>query len=199
MKKKVLFVGAHCDDLELACGATIHRYQDRWDMTAVILVSIGPAGDLAEVSKRSLARLGIHRSEFHDLPDREVGQHRQKVWEILHLAEERYAPDLAFTHWPDINQDHEAVFKESERNFRCCSLISYTQTRSTISYQPNLFIPVSREDVDAKIGALSEYQIYEEKNYFYPDNILAKLRFGGIFIEQEFAETFRVERQIGLG
>lgn len=198
--KKVLFLAAHCDDIELGCGATVHKYSRQdWSCRALVLAWGTKDGNcLRDAARDALHSLGVCEVQFGDFVPTTFQCHRQRIWEALKEQDETYRPDVVFTTHPDEHQDHATLYAETLRNFRRASVFSYRpSTRNCPDYTPSYYVMVSKENVDAKIASLRHYKIYRKKQYMDPRVVEAQMRIDGVYVEAEFAEAFVVRKLMG--
>ena len=192
---KILFIGCHCDDIELGCGGTLYQLSKKHEVKCLVLSSTG-RGQFPELhsdSTRALKLLGATNISFRQHMPSSFPEQRQSVWEALHYVQLEFEPDVVFTQEPDDHQDHVVLAEETIRNFRRSSIIQYTVMRSCMGFVPNFFVRLTREEVDAKIAALSHYSMYtKSKNYFRAENIEAQIRASGVYVEEEFVEAFKI-------
>lgn len=197
---KVLFLGCHCDDIELGCGATIHHFRKKWDIHCLVLSKKGLHNKFPKLYKncqKAMKELGVKNLEFANFETGYFQETRQQIWEKLNEIDLRIKPDLVFSQEKDDHQDHKVLWNETKRNFRKSSLIQYTVMRSSIGFVPNLFFELNKKDLKAKIKSLKNYKMYtNSKNYFTPLNTEASLRNSGIYIESEFSESFKIKKLI---
>jgi LmbE family N-acetylglucosaminyl deacetylase len=197
---KVLFLGCHCDDIELGCGATIHHFKKKWDIYCLVLSKKGLHNKFPKLYKncqKAMKELGVKNLEFANFKTGYFYETRQKIWEKLNEINLRIKPDLVFSQEKDDHQDHKVLWDETKRNFRKSSLIQYTVMRSSIGFIPNLFFELNKKDFKAKTKSLKNYKMYtNSKNYFTKLNIEASLRNSGIYIESEFSESFKIKKLI---
>ena len=197
---KVLFLGCHCDDIELGCGATIHHFRKKWDIHCLVLSKKGLHNKFPKLYKncqKAMKELGVKNLEFANFETGYFQETRQQIWEKLNEIDLRIKPDLVFSQEKDDHQDHKVLWNETKRNFRKISLIQYTVMRSSIGFVPNLFFELNKKDLKAKIKSLKNYKMYtNSKNYFTPLNTEASLRNSGIYIESEFSESFKIKKLI---
>ena len=195
-------LGSHCDDIELGCGGTLHKHKNDWDVTCVVFMKNADHIEYPNIDlhcEKALEILGIKKVHFFDLPVNNHYSQRQTIWEIMHNFDESINPDLVISQHCDQNQDHRTLCEESMRNFRKSSLVTYCSTvRNCISFDYTNFEILSQSDVDAKLMALNEYYMYKDKPYFKPENVVAFLRSQAVYVEAEFAETFRTVKAFGL-
>ena len=197
---KALFIGCHCDDIELGCGGTIHKRKNDWDITCVVLSSCGPFGHLRELrdySLKSLNELGATKVKFENFPTNDFWQHRQRLWQVINDLDAAIKPDIVFTQCVDDHQDHKTLYEETIRNFKKVDVVSYQPTtRNSLSHRWNWFEVLSQENVDAKIIVLDNFPCYNRKIYFVPENVKSQLRINAMYIEEEFAEAFELVKKI---
>jgi|APSaa5957512535_1039671.scaffolds.fasta_scaffold217016_2 N-acetylglucosamine malate deacetylase 1 len=200
--KRVLILGSHCDDIELGCGGTLHKHRNNWKTTCAVFMKHGDhigLKNLYKSSEMALTTLGVQDVRHYDLPVNDHHKHRQEIWKKLHELEKEIQPDLVITQQPDEHQDHETMYKETIRNFRKSSVLSYRSSiRNCMNFEYHVFEPLSSDDVLAKQEALKIYDMYTDKVYFKPENIEAMLRVQGIYVEEEFAEIFGSIKIVGL-
>jgi LmbE family N-acetylglucosaminyl deacetylase len=205
--KKVLFVGAHPDDIELGCGALIHNILQRsFDNSELLCVTLSdnkknPAlQNLADEHMRSMAVLGVpeHKVVLESFETRRFPQLRQEILEFLYRLNRQYQPDLVFTHTQhDIHQDHVQTTEEVLRAFRGTTVLGYDVLRSSYGFFPNFLAEVEEANVEAKVRALAEYKTYTDRYYFSADILRATLIRHGALAERPFAEGFNILRVIG--
>jgi LmbE family N-acetylglucosaminyl deacetylase len=211
--KKVLCVGAHPDDIEFGCGATLHKHLKRrkdWDVRCITLGrSLDP--EIGCAHKKALAHMGVDgtRIELHDLPTSHMAGQRQAAWAILDRAWRAFRPELVLTHEADYHQDHEMVCRESMRTFYDCSVLLYGISRSqSPAFEGAYYEVVDDEDVGAKLQGLAHYgslkisdgletTTYSSKPYFRREAILGKMAYDGIGGLARYAEVYRIARMIG--
>lgn len=183
---KALFIGCHCDDIELGCGGTIHRFREEWDIGCLILSTYPPKLnlDLTDVTKDALTSLGVSNIWTADLPTREFAENRQKLWQTLHNVQRKFQPDIVFANAADKHQDHQALANETVRVFTNISMVYYYVYE--LCPNPTFRIRLQKEDVDAKLASLEIYRKYYDKSpYFDRDRQLWQLK-----SEDGFSEVF---------
>lgn len=201
--KKVLFIGAHPDDIELGCGALISNIIEKTEVICVTLSDNqkNPAlKNLAEEHRRSMAVLGVppERDFLESFETRRFPQARQEILEYLYHLNREYRPDIVFTHTKsDIHQDHVQTTEEVLRAFRGTAVLGYDALRSSYGFFPHFLAEVSAEDVERKIQALAEYSTYNDKYYFDANVLRATLIRHGALAERPFAEGFDILRIVG--
>ena len=201
--KKVLFIGAHPDDIELGCGAFIANIAGKADLMCVTLSDNqkNPAlPNVVEEHYRSMAVLGVPRDHdrLETFETRRFPHARQEILEYLFQLNRQFRPEIVFVHTKaDIHQDHNVVTEEALRAFRGTTLLGFDALRSSYGFFPHFLVEVSEQDVEKKVQSLMEYKTYGEKYYFDPEVLRATLIRHGALAERPYAEGFDILRIVG--
>ncbi len=201
--RRVLFVGAHPDDIEIGSGALIAHIVKQTDVLCVTLSDNQKNPALTQVVAehyRSMAVLGVPEKNIilQTFETRRFPHFRQEILEYLFEMNRQFKPEMIFTHTKaDIHQDHATVTDECLRAFRGTTVLGFDVIRSSYGFFPNFLVEVTEEDVETKIRALSEYKTYESKYYFDPNITRATCVRHGALAERRFAEGFDTLRVIG--
>jgi LmbE family N-acetylglucosaminyl deacetylase len=202
--KRVCFIGAHPDDIELGAGALIARIAPISDVFCITLSDNqkNPAlSNLKQEQQRSMKQLGVPEKAIllGHFETRRFQLSRQEILEHLIEFNNKHQPDIIFTHTKsDLHQDHSVVTEEVLRAFRGTTVLGFDVIRSSHGFFPTFFVEVGDEDVKKKIAALAEYKTYADKYYFDPDVTRATLIRHGALVERKFAEAFDICRIIGV-
>lgn len=201
--KKILFIGAHPDDIEIGCGALIAHIASKTEIKCVTLSDNQKNPLLQNVVAehyRSMSILGIKQENIivGQFETRRFPQARQEILEYMIKLNQDFHPDMVFVHTKaDIHQDHATVTSEGLRAFRGTTVLGFDVIRSSYGFFPNFLVEVDEADVKKKIAALNEYHTYDSKYYFDPDVTRATLIRHGALAERKFAEGFDILRIIG--
>lgn len=201
--KRVLFLGAHPDDIELGCGALIHHIAPISDLHCVTLSDNqkNPVlKNVVEEQRRSMAVLGVpmDRVTYGPFTTRVFPQDRQEILEYLLRLRTDLKPDLIFVHSKqDVHQDHLTIADEALRAFRGITVLGFDVVRSSHGFFPHFLVEVDQEDVDAKIEALAQYETYCDKYYFDRELTRSIMVRHGALAERPFAEGFDILRIVG--
>ncbi len=201
--KKVLFLGAHPDDIELGCGALISNISDSAEVRCVTLSDNqnNPAlAGLVEEHYASMAILGLRKGNVivEDFETRNFPRDRQKILEYLYKLNHNFQPELVLVHTQaDIHQDHKVVTEEALRAFRGVTLLGFDVLRSSYGFFPHFLVEVSKEDAKHKLDALSAYETYGDRYYFDPEVVHSTLVRHGALAELPYAEGFDILRIVG--
>lgn len=201
--KRVLFLGAHPDDIELGCGALIHHISGVSDISCVTLSNNQQNPELRNVvdeQRRSMGILGVpsDRLLYGPFETRIFPQARQEILEYFLKLREELQPEVIFVHSnQDVHQDHLTMTQEALRAFRGISLLGFDVVRSSYGFFPHFLVKVDEADVAAKIEALSQYETYRGKYYFDRELTRAIMVRHGALAEAPFAEGFDILRIVG--
>ncbi len=201
--KRVCFIGAHPDDIELGCGALISNIINQTEILCVTLSDNqkNPALiNLVEEHYNSMAQLGLPRESvlLENFTTRRFPQDRQEILEYLYNLNQKFHPEIVFTHTrSDIHQDHVQVTEEVLRAFRGTTVLGYDVTRSSYGFFPHFIVEVTEKDLERKTAALAQYKTYNDKYYFSPELIRATLIRHGALAEFPLAEGFDIQRIVG--
>lgn len=196
--KRILFIGAHPDDIELGCGATIDKLAGTNEMHFLTLsrnLDQKDHSQLVSEHTQSLMSLGAKKENIilADFKTRYFEDSKQQISDYLFKINKKIDPDYVFTHCrSDIHQDHMVITDKVLRIFRTKSIFGFEVLRSSPFFIPQFKIVVSAENVKKKIAALSHFKTYSNKNYFSPEVIRSQAVVRGVFTEDSFAEAFEI-------
>lgn len=201
---RVLCLGAHCDDVEIGCGATLLRLAESVpDMIVRWVVFSGDdtrRGEAAAAAEEFLA--GVER--------REIILHRFREsyfpWDggaIKAAFEElkSFAPSLVFTHYRgDLHQDHRTVAELTWNAFRNHLILEYEVPKYDGDLgNPSLFVPVSEAHAEHKISAICRhFRSQAHRAWFSAETFSAMLRLRGIGCNASsgYAEAFYLRKAV---
>jgi LmbE family N-acetylglucosaminyl deacetylase len=201
--KRVLFLGAHPDDIELGCGGLIHHIVKQTDVLCVTLSDNQKNPDLHNVVDEhycSMAILGVPRESIILGPftTRVFPDARQEILEYFLKLRKDFKPDLIFVHSnKDVHQDHLTMTDEALRAYRGITVLGFDVVRSSYGFFPHFIVEVSEEDVNKKIEALSQYETYRDRYYFNAELTRSIMVRHGALAECPFAEGFDILRIVG--
>lgn len=201
--RKVLFVGAHPDDIELGCGALISQISAESNILCVTLSdnqNNPKLKNLVQEHYESMSILGVAKESIilRSFETRNFPRDRQQILEYLYELNRDYDPDIVFVHSSsDIHQDHAVVTEEALRAFRGRTVLGFNVLRSSYKFFPHFLVEVSGGDVERKISALQAYKTYKDKYYFDAEIIRSLMVQYGMMAERPFAEGFDILRIVG--
>jgi LmbE family N-acetylglucosaminyl deacetylase len=182
---KVLCLGAHSDDIEIGCGATILQFRKlipQVQFSWVVLTAAGERGTEAQKAAELFTAgcdVKMFLKEFRDgfLPHtaREV----KEFFEELKIVE----PDLIFTHWQgDAHQDHRLVSELTWNTFRNHMILEYEIPKYDGDMgRPNVYMPLDTASCDAKIDHLmTAFETQRSKRWFDRETFRGLMRIRGM-------------------
>ena len=201
--KRVLFLGAHPDDIELGCGALLHKIAKKTDVLCVTLSDNQKNPDLQKVKSEHFQSMQVL-----DVPEEKIvlgpfttrvfPDARQEILEYFLKLRKNFNPDLIFTHTrQDVHQDHNTMTDEALRAFRGITVLGFDVVRSSYGFFPSFLVEVSEENAAAKIEALSKYETYRDRYYFNAELTRSIMVRHGALAERPLAEGFDILRIVG--
>lgn len=192
---KVLFIGAHIDDIELNCSGAVQKHIEKGDDVTFLTFSDCDETHLGIHQQYQKARDLLQIKQIVDCRfiQRIFSEQRQKILnQMLNIN-----ADIIYTHdQSDIHQDHLVVAEESIRAFRKSTIITYCNPRNMGEFIPNYFIDISDQILKTKIECVSCYTS-QRKDYMSPEAIASSARFYGIMAGKKYAEAYRIIRMYG--
>ena len=203
MKKKILAIGAHPDDIELGCGASIANFYDKnYEVTALIFSNCneslkkGLAKDtLLRESFKSLRHLGKKiKIKYFDFPVRKFNFYRQDILDCLIKYNEKKFDYIFVNSLRDIHQDHKVISEETLRAFKNQNILFYQFPWNLKKIIVDVTIEVKERHVKKKIKSLSFYKSQIHRHYFRKENIITNLKWCGQFSETTYSEVFEINK-----
>jgi LmbE family N-acetylglucosaminyl deacetylase len=201
---RVLAIGAHPDDIEIGCGATLLRLAAEAPETEfqfLVLSGAGVRGGEAQRSATTLLAgcrvtvdLGQFRDAFMPYEGAAVKEH------IARLAQ-RFGPDLVFTHrTDDRHQDHRLIAETTWQTFRDRPVLEYEIPKYEGDLgASNLLVTLSDTQAHQKVEHLLQaFPSQADRHWFTEDAFLALLRLRGIETggRSRYAEAFRASKLV---
>jgi LmbE family N-acetylglucosaminyl deacetylase len=159
---KVLFLGAHCDDIEIGCGGTILRLAEWYpnlDMRWMILSS---NEERRREAQKSAARFGMADPgkdlRIESFRDGYLPYEGAEVKQAIHDQCRDFPPDIVFTHYRnDRHQDHRVVSNITWNAFRNHLVLEYEIPKWDGDLgSPNFFVPLDEVHVERKFSVIEE-------------------------------------------
>ncbi|MDF5820632.1 PIG-L family deacetylase [Corynebacterium felinum] len=195
----ILAVGAHPDDLEIACGATLAKLSDFGHHVHALVMSDGKQGGDNKVrpleARAGASTMGVLDIEVYSLTDTRLAEHNMDMVRIVEGKIEAIKPDLILTHsCNDQHQDHQAVhFAVLRAARKYPSILCFESPSVTSSFNPTVFVDIT-DYIDVKVAAVEQHRDQASKRYLRSDRIRGMAVFRGAQGKVELAEGFEVVR-----
>lgn len=202
---RVLCLGAHCDDIEIGCGATLlrlceERPETRFEWTIFASTeerareARGSAQDFLEGASEARITVESFRESYFPW----VGAEIKDRFEGLKASP---APDLVLTHRSeDAHQDHRLVSELTWNSFRDHLILEYEIPKYDGDLgRPNCYVPCSRAQAERKVELLlRHYRSQAKRSWFTAETFLALLRLRGIECNapEGYAEAFHARKLV---
>ncbi len=214
LPERILFVGAHCDDIELCAGGLLARACFAGSHVGVLVFS-DHRGVLdektAEQARREFtdnvawlrAESGTevrdHSGEMLPACRGAFEAERARIYAALETLRDAY--DVVVTHAAtDTNQDHRQVATEAIRVFKAhATLLAGEFPNNDVGgFTPQVYVALSPREVEAKARMVESYrsQDFGGRPYVDADVIRALARLRGSQIREAAAEAFAVAARV---
>lgn len=202
---RLLAVGAHADDIEIGCGATILRLVAEHPGLSVdwlVLSGHGDrAGEAADSAAAFLTGAGATRVVVEGFRDGFFPYDGGAVKERFERLKAEVAPDLVLTHrLEDRHQDHRLVAELTWNTFRDHLILEYEIPKYEGDLgRPNLYVPVGQEHGERKVELLRKcFPSQAGRSWFSDDTFWATLRLRGIECNApgRYAEAFQARKLV---
>ena len=184
--RTVLLLGAHCDDIEIGCGASVLRLvreipdlEVHWVVFSSDEIRREEAHAGAKRFLSECRRATVTVKEFRNSFFPYVATEIKEYFETL----KRISPQLIFTHYArDWHQDHRLLSELTWSTFRNHLILEYEIPKYDGDLgSPNFFVSVDRATCNAKIAHVMEaFVSQKEKQWFSEETFRAMLRLRGI-------------------
>jgi LmbE family N-acetylglucosaminyl deacetylase len=197
--RRILCLGAHCDDIEIGCGGTILRLiqenpklEFHWVVFSSSPVRKREARKAASVFLQNAARSRVVIRNFRDSYFPYEGK---AIKQFVASIQKSFQPDLIFTHTRnDLHQDHRLICELTWNAFRNHLILEYEIPKYDGDLgSPNFFVGLDEALCKAKIRRiLAAFRSQSGKQWFTEDTFRALMRIRGIESNAEgrYAEGF---------
>lgn len=177
---RVLAIGCHPDDLEIACGGTLRKYVEQGAEVYMCHVANGNMGHV-EIAPEPLAALrtveaeragavlGVREVINLDIGDMCIDSHNQQAIDAVAEVVRKSRPDVILTHnEEDYMQDHTETSRLATNGSFCAGLnyrprqydrfssfipVFFMDTLAGVNFQPTHYVDITGQ-IDTKIRAL---------------------------------------------
>jgi LmbE family N-acetylglucosaminyl deacetylase len=184
---RVLCLGAHSDDIEIGCGATLLALAGRRPRPEFRWVVWSAAGDRKREAirgaKKFLGPAAVEAVRVHEFRDGFFPAQFAEIKEAFESVAREFRPDIIFTHGrDDRHQDHRVVSDLTWNTFRRQLILEYEIPKWDGDLgRPNLYVPVSKAMAGRKTRALlSVFGTQRAKDWFSEETFLGLMRLRGM-------------------
>jgi LmbE family N-acetylglucosaminyl deacetylase len=199
----VLCIGAHCDDIEIGCGGTLIRWVREYPR-AHFVWTVFAREPVREAETRAAAEQLLSGARSVDLrcydfrPGYFPSQH-ESIKDTFESLKQELRPDVILTHRrEDRHQDHALLADLTWNTFRSHLILEYEIAKYEGDLgHPNLFVPLSKHDVERKIAVLIDsFPSQRHRSWFTADTFRGLARLRGIesAAPEGFAEAFHARK-----
>jgi len=199
----VLFLGAHCDDIEIGCGGVVQKLVAAHPRARIHWVTLSSDPVRAEETRRAAGRL---LKDAHNV-DLRIESFRNSFFPYCGAELKAYFeglkgevnPDLVFTHYRhDLHQDHRVVNELTWNTYRNHFILEYEIPKFDGDLGiPNAFCALTRAQLNVKTDVLLDcFQSQRTKSWFTRDTFEALTRLRGVECNapEGYAEAFHVRK-----
>ena len=209
-KLTILAIGAHGDDIELACGGTLAKAIKNGHEVTMVLVSghgsndhnnmkIRAQGVAQQEAKAAAKILGVSKLHILGYQDTFIPYSAELISKLEDIITD-CKPDIIFTHFVfDTHQDHiRTAHSTISAARRQNTILLYEPINPSgqgyVAFRPQAYMDIS-QTIDTKIDSLkahkSQYEKYTDK---WIEAVVARAKFRGFEMGVDYAECFEVVR-----
>ena len=207
LRKAVLAIGAHPDDIELGCGGTLSRYKENGYQVYGLVITSGEAGNPhtnEKIDRRNEAAegasiLGLDGLWVYRFKDSALYSQFNEVREVIEAKIHETRAEVVLTQSPcDIHQDHKTVFEATKiaaRGDR--TLMCYEDVSTEAHFAANYFVDIT-DFIEDKLSAVRAHATQKRKPYMDPGTICGRAAHRGLQSGVKYAEAFLLYRGLDL-
>jgi LmbE family N-acetylglucosaminyl deacetylase len=195
---RVLALGAHCDDIEIGCGATLLLLARRYPRARFHWVTLSAdderRAETLAAADRLLEGAGDAQIAVETFRGSFFPHHGPEIKEYFESLKP-VRPDLIFTHFRhDLHQDHRVVNELTCNTFRDHAILEYEIPKFDGDWGvPNTYVPISAALLQAKCNVLMDcFPSQVARSWFTRTTFEAVARLRGIECNapEGYAEAF---------
>jgi LmbE family N-acetylglucosaminyl deacetylase len=195
----VLCLGAHSDDIEIGCGATMLHLAEQYPNLEVNWIVFTGQDQRKEEAQKSandfLAGVQVKQIVLESFRDGFLPYTGAAVKDYFEVLKQRHTPDIIFTHQRhDLHQDHRLLCELAWNTWRNHLILEYEIPKYDGDLgAPNFFVPLTEATARRKTEFLMRhFQTQTNKDWFTEDTFLGLMRLRGMEAKApyRFAEAF---------
>ncbi len=184
--RRILFLGAHADDIEIGCGGTVLRLAAEQRDLEVRWVVFSSTPERAAEARASAAEFldGVKATVVvRDHRDGYLPWAGAAIKEEFEAVKREFVPDLIFTHYRhDLHQDHRLVSELTWNTWRNHFILEYEIPKFDGDFgSPNFFSALPAAALERKIAlVLRHFATQAGRQWFSADLFRAVARIRGM-------------------
>jgi LmbE family N-acetylglucosaminyl deacetylase len=199
---RILFIGAHCDDIEIGCGGTVMRMTEEYKNQEVKWLVLTSTPERSLEAKKSATHLlkKINKKEIiiKEFKDGTLPYSGEVIKQAIEQLKS-FRPDLIFTHHRnDLHQDHRLLSELTWNTFRDNLIFEYEIPKYDGDLgNPNCFVPLDSKTATAKVKTIMDYfPSQASKHWFDEETFFSLMRIRGMesATRTKYAEAFYVRK-----
>ncbi len=197
----VLAIGAHPDDIEIGCGATLIKYRQKEHKAYALVMTDGAMGGDNELRRNEQLRsneiIGVEKTFWGGYKDTQLPLDKGIITVIEDVIQ-KVDPDFIFVNYfDDTHQDHRHLAKATISATRYIKNVLFYEVPTTHNFFPSIFVNI--EDVmEEKNRILLAHESQVMKTNIEDLSIIdiarAQAGFRGIQGRVKYAEGFVPQR-----
>ncbi len=209
-KLKIIAIGAHPDDIELACGGTIASAVEKGHEVCMVIVTGAASKDhhdnfirtddeARDEQLAAAAALGVTDVRILGFEDMCVPYSKDLV-SVLDRIINEFKPDLTLTHFVfDTHQDHIRTAQATLSAARKQNTVMLYEPinpsgRGYVAFRPQVYFDISGT-IGKKIASLKEHRSqYRKYGETWIEALQSRAKFRGFEMGAEYAECFELIR-----
>lgn len=199
--RSILFLGAHCDDVEIGCGGTLLGLAASAPGARIHLRVLSSDDQREAESRRALQRLCSRATSiaFDRFQDGYFPWSGASVKQRIEAIRTEADPDVVVTHVrDDLHQDHRVVSELTLNTFRDHIILEYEIPKYDGGLgSPSAYVALTEADARCKIDTLMDCFVSQRsKRWFDRDTFAGLMRLRGLECNapERFAEAFYIRK-----
>jgi len=196
--KKILAIAPHTDDIELGCGATLHKYRNDYEIDTLAISNAQPlaTGDPVQEFYNAMKLIKTTPS-FWNFEPRTLSTNRQELLDRFWELQQSNNYDIIFCPSSyDNHQDHQTVYNEVFRAFKHCTILGYEMPWNNRTFRTDVFVSLTIDDLNAKVKMLDCYKTQLERAFMCKEYVMDIARTRGLQVGKKYVESFEAIRII---
>lgn len=204
--KEFLFIGAHCDDIEIGCGGVVLRlikeYPKAFFRWIVLSSTEQRAAEALISSDLFLAATSNKEVLINNFRNGYLPYIGAEIKDYFERIKKTVNPDVIFTHYgQDYHQDHRILSELTWNTFRNHFILEYEIPKYDGGLNsPNIFFPLTQSESQKKVDILLQCFTSERssKNWFTKETFQGLMRLRGVECNAPsgYAEAFYCRKAI---